>query len=434
MRSRFISFMGLRYFRSRRRGVGGTSTLLAILGVAVGVMALTAVMGVMNGFQLGFIESILEISSYHLQIRGLTDRSASEMLESLRRLPAVRSAVPFTEHQVIMEGRFADPRGCLIRGIPADIRRLDPSFFQTLEVVSGNFALEQPGAIVLGAELSRHLGVGVGDVVSILSLQGTSLGKLVPASRFYQVVGLFRSGYYEFDLGWAFFSLEEGVALEGNSGTPMTIGVKIQNRFRDQQAMAAIRKIQPGQDFQIVSWREFNRAFFGALRMEKIMMTVLIGLIFVVVGFNIHHSLRRAVRERYEEIGVLKALGASDVAVRRIFLLEGLLIGAIGAFVGLLLGLLISANINAVFDFAELVVNAAISFVDLLLYPLLQSPGGRFSLFSPAYFYITEVPSTVLLREAVLIAIFGVFAPTVAAAAAASRVKEVRPAEVLRYE
>jgi lipoprotein-releasing system permease protein len=434
MRSRFISFMGLRYFRSRRRGVGGTSTLLAILGVAVGVMALTAVMGVMNGFQLGFIDSILEISSYHLQIRGLTGRSASEMLESLRRLPAVRSAVPFTEHQVIMEGRFADPRGCLIRGLPADIRRLDPSFFQTLEVVSGNFALEQPGAIVLGAELSRHLGVGVGDVVSILSLQGTSLGELVPASRFYQVVGLFRSGYYEFDLGWAFFSLEEGVALEGNGGTPLTIGVKIQNRFRDQQAMAAIRRIQPGQDFQIVSWREFNRAFFGALRMEKIMMTVLIGLIFVVVGFNIHHSLRRAVRERYEEIGVLKALGASDVAVRRIFLLEGLLIGAIGAFVGLLLGLLISANINAVFDFAELVVNAVISFVDLLLYPLLRSPSGRFSLFSPAYFYITEVPSTVLLREAVLIAIFAVFAPTVAAAAAASRVKEVRPAEVLRYE
>ena len=434
MRSRFISFMGLRYFRSRRRGVGGTSTLLAILGVAVGVMALTAVMGVMNGFQLGFIDSILEISSYHLQIRGLTGRSASEMLESLRRLPAVRSAVPFTEHQVIMEGRFADPRGCLIRGLPADIRRLDPSFFQTLEVVSGNFALEQPGAIVLGAELSRHLGVGVGDVVSILSLQGTSLGELVPASRFYQVVGLFRSGYYEFDLGWAFFSLEEGVALEGNGGTPLTIGVKIQNRFRDQQAMAAIRRIQPGQDFQIVSWREFNRAFFGALRMEKIMMTVLIGLIFVVVGFNIHHSLRRAVRERYEEIGVLKALGASDIAVRRIFVLEGLLIGTIGAFVGLLLGLLISANINTVFNLAEMVVNAVIAFVDLLLFPLVQSSSGRFSLFSPAYFYITEVPSTVLLREAVLIVVFAVFAPTAAAAAAAARVKEVRPAEVLRYE
>jgi lipoprotein-releasing system permease protein len=434
MRTRFISFMGFRYFRSRRRGVGGTSTVLAILGVAVGVMALTAVMGVMNGFQLGFIESILEISSYHLQIRGLTDASASAALESLRGLPAVRSAVPFTEHQVIIEGRFSDPRGCLIRGLPADLQSLDPSFFNTLEIVSGEFALRRAGTIVLGAELSRHLGVGVGDGVSILSLQGASLGELKPENRFYEVVGLFRSGYYEFDLGWAFISLEEGLALDGNSVSTETVGIKIENRFRDQQAIQAIKDSWDGQTPDIVSWREFNRAFFGALRMEKIMMTVLIGLIFVVVGFNIHHSLRRAVRERYEEIGVLKALGASDLAVRRIFILEGLLIGTIGAFAGLLLGLLISANINAVFAFAEMIVNTALSLADLLLFPLVQSAAGRFSLFSPAYFYITEVPSTVLLREAVLIVVFAVLAPTAAAAAAASRVKEVRPAEVLRYE
>jgi lipoprotein-releasing system permease protein len=434
MRVRFISFMGFRYFRSRRRSVGGTSTVLAILGVAVGVMALTAVMGVMNGFQLGFIDSILEISSYHIQIRGLTDQSAAAMLDSLRELPVVRSAVPFTEHQVIIEGRYSEPRGCLIRGLPVDVTRLDPSFSQSLELVSGEFALGKPGAIVLGVELSRHLGVGVGDGVSVLSLEGASLGDLEPTSRFYQVVGLFRSGYYEFDLGWAFFSLGEGLALEGAGGSPLIIGVKIQNRFRDQQAVASIRELFPGQKLEIVSWREFNRAFFGALRMEKIMMTVLIGLIFVVVGFNIHHSLRRAVRERYEEIGVLKALGASDVGLRRVFILEGLLIGTIGASVGLLLGLLISANINAVFSFAETVVNAVISFADLLLFPFLQPASGRFSLFSPAYFYITEVPSTVLLREAVLIVLFAVFAPTAAAAAAAARVKEVRPAEVLRYE
>ena len=434
MRARFISFMGFRYFRSRRRGAGGTSTVLAILGVAVGVMALTAVMGVMNGFQLGFIESILEISSYHVQIRGFNDPPAAETLDSLRRLPEVRSAVPFTEHQVIIEGKYREPRGCLIRGLPVDVPGLDPSFFQTLELVSGEFALDQPATIVLGVELSRHLGVGVGDGVSILSLQGASLGQLEPANRFYQVVGLFRSGYYEFDLGWAFFSLEEGLALGAGSLRPWIIGVKIQNRFRDQQAIASIEKLLQGQALEIISWREFNRAFFGALRMEKIMMTVLIGLIFVVVGFNIHHSLRRAVRERYEEIGVLKALGASDLGLRRVFILEGLLIGTIGAFTGLLLGLLISANINAVFAFAEMVVNAVIAFMDLLLFPILQSSSGRFSLFSPAYFYITEVPSTVLLREAVLIVMFALFAPTAAAAAAASRVKDVRPAEVLRYE
>jgi lipoprotein-releasing system permease protein len=110
------------------------------------------------------------------------------------------------------------------------------------------------------------------------------------------------------------------------------------------------------------------------------------------------------------------------------------LIGSIGAFAGLVLGLVISANINALFAFAEMAVNAVIALVDLLLFPLLRTTSARFSLFSPAYFYITEVPSTVLLREAVLITLFAVFAPTAAAAAAASRVKEVRPAEVLRYE
>ncbi|UCF98762.1 MAG: ABC transporter permease [Spirochaetaceae bacterium] len=454
MRQRFISFMGFRYFRSRRRGVGGTSTALSILGVAVGVMALTAVTGVMNGFQLGFIESILEISSYHLQIRGLSDvglsrpglsqpglaqpglaqPESSRFLESLRSLPEVRSAVPFSEHQVIVEGRFSDPRGCLIRGLPEEIERLDPSFFQALEVVDGDFDLQQPGTIVLGVELSRHLGVGVGDGVSVLSLEGSSLGELKPASRFYEVVGLFRSGYYEFDLGWAFFSLREGLSLDPDSGDSVTIGVKIQNRFRDQQVMRDILRMRGVEGVHVASWREFNRAFFGALRMEKIMMTVLIGLIFIVVGFNIHHGLRRAVRERYEEIGVLKALGASDTAVRRIFILEGLLIGTIGSILGLLLGLLISVHINAVFTLAEWAVNAGLAFADLLLYPLLQSSSGRFSLFSPAYFYITEVPSTVLLREAVLIVLFAVLAPTVAAAAAAAKVKDVRPAEVLRYE
>jgi lipoprotein-releasing system permease protein len=257
---------------------------------------------------------------------------------------------------------------------------------------------------------------------------------LEPASRHYEVVGLFRCGYYEFDLGWAFISLQEGLALEGESQGAAAIGIKIQNRFRDQQALREIRNVLKRDDIQVVSWREFNRAFFGALRMEKIMMTVLIGLIFVVVGFNIHHALRRAVRERYDEIGVLKALGASDAAVRRIFLLEGLLIGSIGAFFGLLLGLLISININTVFNLAEVVVNAVLTFADLLLFPLLRTGSGRFSLFSPAYFYITEVPSTILLREAVLVVLFAVFAPTVAAAAAATRVKDVRPAEVLRYE
>jgi len=435
MRYRFITFMGLRYFRARRRSTGAASTVLSVIGVAVGVMTLTAVLGVMNGFQLGFIESILEISSYHLQVRRIDGQMIEpDDLSTLRAEPAVLAAVPFSEHQVLIEGRYGEQRGCLIRGLPSDVKNLDFGFAERLKIVAGKLDLDRPGGIVLGAELGRALGLSVGDMVSVLALEGASFGELRPLRRYYEVQGFFRSGYYEFDLGWAFFSFEQGLSLSSGAGPPITVGVKIGNRFRDQQAAQRIRASLGSDEYRVGTWREFNRAFFGALRMEKIMMMVLVGLIFVVVGFNIHHGLRRAVMERYEEIGVLKALGASENAVRGIFVVEGLLIGAIGSLFGLLVGLLISANINAVFAAAEMIVNGLLWVLTRVLSPLLHLPGDRFSLFSPAYFYITEVPSRVLPQEAVLIVLFALFSPILAAVSAASRVRIVKPAEVLHYE
>jgi len=152
------------------------------------------------------------------------------------------------------------------------------------------------------------------------------------------------------------------------------------------------------------------------------------------VGFNIFHTLRRAVRERYEEIGVLKALGASGASIRYIFILEGVLLGFFGALAGMVLGLLISMNINGVFAAAELTVNTVLSAVSALAAPLSGYGGERFALFSPAYFYISEVPSRMLLHEAVLIAVFALASSAVAAAVASRRVADVKPAEILRYD
>jgi lipoprotein-releasing system permease protein len=434
---RFVGFIGLRYFRARRRSRGVTSTVLSVVGVAVGVMTLTAVLGVMNGFQLGFIESILEISSYHLQV---TPASAAgpeleQELDRLRGLPFVRAAVPFSEQQVIVEGRYAgsELRGCLIRGVPEDVERLDSGFAGRVQMVSGRFSLQSPASVVLGVELARHLGVEVGDTLSVLALEGGSFEGLAPVRLTYVVEGLFRSGYYDFDLGWGFMSLEGAGRLSGASPPDLKIGVKIRNRFRDRAAGRGIQAALGLPASAVGSWREFNRAFFGALRMEKILMMVLVGLIFVVVGFNIHHSLRRAVRERYEEIAVLKALGTPEASLRGVFVLEGLLIGLMGSALGLLLGLLLAANVNEVFSLAEAVVNGVLGLLDRVLFPVMGG-GERFSLFSPTYFYIEAVPSRVLPQEAVLIALFALASSTLAAVSASNRVRRVRPAEVLRYE
>jgi lipoprotein-releasing system permease protein len=278
----------------------------------------------------------------------------------------------------------------------------------------------------------------------VIFLSGSSFAALEPERRTYLVTGLFRSGYYDFDLGWAFASLEDARldasasavpaagAADGEGGGDLKVGVKIRNRFRDQEALARIRLLVAGRGYTVASWREFNRAFFGALRTEKIMMMILVGLIFVVVGFNIYHSLRRAIRERYEDIGVLKALGASDTAVQYVFVLEGLLIGLVGGGLGVLLGLLIAVNINWVFRAAEQLVNLLASLIFRLAAPL--AGGEPFSLFSPAYFYISEIPSRVLFHETFLIVLFAIVSCTLAALFASSRVRAVRPAEVLRYE
>ncbi|MBN1836207.1 MAG: ABC transporter permease [Spirochaetales bacterium] len=456
---RFVTQVALRYFRARRRS-GAASTALSILGVSVGVMTLTAVLGVMNGFQLGFIESILEISSYHLQIEGLGD--PEPLLYGLTELRGVEAVVPFSEEQVILEGGvYDDQRGCLLRRVPEAVASLDAGFRERLQIVDGRFDLSQHRGIVLGAELARHLGVAPGDSVSVVSLAGGSFASMEPERRSYLVTGLFRSGYYDFDLGWAFASLEDaraeaanraeaaaggpgpGAGAQGSAGggaggtgpgPECRVGIKIRNRFRDQEALAAVRALVGERGCKVSSWREFNRAFFGALRTEKIMMMVLVGLIFVVVGFNIYHSLRRAVRERYEDIGVLKALGASDMAVQYVFVIEGLLIGLAGGGIGLLLGLLVAVNIDWVFAAAERIVNLAAALLARLAAPLSGMGAEPFSLFSPAYFYINEIPSRVLFHETLLIVLFAIGSCTVAALFASARVGAVRPAEVLRYE
>jgi lipoprotein-releasing system permease protein len=431
MSLRLLAFVSLRYFRSRRQGSGVAATILSVVGVAVGVMTLTAVLGVMNGFQLGFIESILELSSYHIQIERTDGRPLeSELLQRLSRLPMVTAVVPFSEQQVIMEGRFTGGRGCVLRGVPADVASLDHGFRSRLQIVEGAFQLKDPEDLVLGVELARHLGVGAGDMVSALALGGQSFASLAPVRRFYRVTGLFRSGYYEYDLGWAFVNLAGSGGRAGEQ--QVRYGLKLRNRFRDEAALRGVRAMLGPGPYRVGSWREFNRAFFAALRMEKLLMMILIGLIFVVVGFNIYHSLRRSVRERFEEIGVLKALGASQGSVQYIFVTEGLLIGLIGGGLGQALGLLLAANINAVFRAAEALANLVLALASRLLLPL--AGGERFALFSPAYFYLSEVPSRVLFPEALLVMLFAVGSCLLAALFAASPVRRVLPAEVLRYE
>jgi lipoprotein-releasing system permease protein len=447
---RWIAFVAARYVSRGRKDRSSPSPVLAVLGIFTGVLALTVILAVMNGFQLGFIESILEIGSYHIRLEILSPDSPWETpAAGIGELPAVAGLVPFREIRGILRGEGGGPQAAVIRGLPPDAPRRDPGMAEKLDFESGAFDLGAPGSILLGAELARRLSLRVGEEVSLLSLAGMfPVGEEdpgpegtgdAPGDAVFRVSGIFRSGSYEYDMGWAFINLEDAASLEGSAGG-LSLGIKLLNRWQDQrvlsQAAALLERDMPPGTFRLSSWRDYNRAFFGALRTEKLLMFLLVGLIFIVVGVNIFQAQRRAVLERREEIGLLRAVGATDRAVRLIFLWDGFIIGIIGAGLGLGLGLLIAFHVRTFFGALEYVVNGAVAVLNTLAAPFGGGTlgGDGFAIFSPAIFYIKEIPSRVIPREAVLIFLFGFLSALGAAWFASGRISRARPSEVLRDE
>jgi lipoprotein-releasing system permease protein len=384
---RWILFVARRFLGTRRtRGAGATG--MAVAGIAAGVATLIVVLAVMNGFQLGTIENILEVNSFHLRIN--TDRDVSQLEEvtptvaELRADPAVESVVPTAEIQTLARGFWPEPQGIVLRAVPADWLARDEGAAEQLGIVSGAFVVDEPRSVVLGAELARALGVRVGDPVSVTHIPR---GSSRPAEVELTVRGLFRTGYLDFDRGWAFTSLSTAeTSLEATDS--VVVGVKLTNRFRDAEAAERLRATLPA-EWSLENWRQYNSGIFGALRVEKAMMVFLVALIFVVVAGNIFQLLRRSILERSEEIAILRALGARQGEIRRVFALEGWYIGIAGTVVGTMVGLLIAGNINGIFGLLEslagLVGNNA---------PLV---------FSPAFFYLESVPARILPGELVLV-------------------------------
>jgi lipoprotein-releasing system permease protein len=431
----WVGFVARRYAR-RRKGSGGASFFLPVCGIAVGVLALTVILAVMNGFQMGFIESILEISSYHIRVELSEAERAEEaalLLMNGNTGRFVKSVIPYEEVQgIIREPDSGRQQAAVVRALPADALLTDQGMAEKLIMERGTFNLHDPNAILLGAEGASRLGVRLGETVTLLSLAGmlphaedNGEGDGGTLDSSFVVRGIFRSGFYEYDLGWAFIGLER--AREMEPGIKLTLGVKIGDRFADRETAALIEKAlaEHGIGAKVTSWRDYNKAFFGALRTEKLFMFILVGLIFIVVGIQIFQSQRRLVLERSDEIGLLRAVGAGVFEVRCIFTLGGFIIGGIGALTGTVLAVLIARNIAPLFGALENAVN----FIAGAL-----SGGGRFAVFSPAIFYIKDIPSRLIPQEVLAIFLFGFGSAVFAGWFASKRVTSIKPAEVLRYE
>jgi lipoprotein-releasing system permease protein len=442
MNLKWILFIAARYiFRKRKRA---PAPVLSILGIATGVFALIVILSVMNGFQLGFIESILEISSYHLRIGPIADENIAGAVEAALAVPGVKAAVPFRAFQGLAQGKRSSQHAAIVRGLPNNAMEKDLSLAGRLSFEEGSFGFENKSDALLGAELARRMGTRIGDEITMFSIPSIFNASDDSGLQTFIVKGIFRTGFYEYDTSWIFIDIDSAAAF---SETGPVLGLKLKNRFHDQQVLDFARKSLAenpafaGAAFS--GWRDYNRSFFGALRTEKLFMFILVGLIFIVVALNIYQAQRRSVLEHREEIGLLRAIGGGEHSVQLVFVIDGAIIGLSGASAGLCLGLLIASNIPRFFSAIEIIVNFGINIVNVIVSFFGAGGGsaggsaggiGDFSFFSPAVFYIKEIPSRIIPGEVVLVFLFGFFSALLAAWFASRKISRIRPAEVLRYE
>jgi lipoprotein-releasing system permease protein len=377
---RFEFFIAARYLRAKRRqAVVGVITAISVIGVAAGVASLIIALAITNGMRRDLQERLVGSTSHVdlMRVAGDGIRDWRPLLARLRQVPHVTAAAPGLYGQVLIS-RGARSGGGLIKGvIPADEKtvgnllqsvsqgsasELEPVIGEGMSVLgeesgsrsgaNGRLSAMKPregGApsyvaaqavppIVIGKDLAETLGVKVGDTVLVTSPQGelTPLG-LVPRYQRFQVVGIFKSGFYQYDSSYAFTRLLDAQKLFSEPDLISVISFKVDDLYHADRVGRAIEDAA-GKGFQTTNWMEQNRELFRALKLEQIVTFIILALIVCVAALNILIALTMMVMEKTRDIAVLMSFGVRADQVRRIFLMQGLLISIIGTALGLVVG------------------------------------------------------------------------------------------------
>ena len=427
MSYRWIFDVSRRFASVDRKSRSSATSFLAVLVICFGVMSLVTVVSVMNGFQMSFVNAIMELSSFHIRVSKSDSQTEADFLNFCADSKEIRCVSPFYESQALLVGNKSKESAGIIRGVDARTCEFDEGFAREIKIVSGSFDLSSADSIVLGSYLAQSLGVTTGNTVNLLALSGGKDVELLSQNRQFKVTGIFECGYYDINQGYAFVSLEAAHMYFGEDA-PVFYGIKIRRPQNDGFVSAAIKSRFP--DAAVQSWREYNRTFFGALRVEKNILMLLVFLIFVVVAVNIYNGMRRLVFERSQEIAALSALGGTSFQIKAIFVVRGFLTGAAGTVIGIVLGIFISLNIRSVF----LGVSHCLYWLELFFTSVFSPENAAFVTENQMYAIYASIPARIIPSEVLLISLFGVLSPLLASVLASRSVLKLKIAEVLHNE
>ncbi len=340
---RFELFVALRYLKAKRRQTAiSVITVISVVGVAAGVAALVVALAINNGFrealQQKLLGAVADVNLLKVENNGISNYEV--LTARLAKTPGVVADAPALYEEILISSRQRS-KGAVLKGI--DVKREQQVSGVLRHLKSGNAAdLEEkfPDAdpIVLGADLAKSLGVEVGGEVLVTSPQGslTPFGT-VPKYRRFRVVGIFDSGYYDFDSTWAYTNLDAAQKLFDLRNVASVIEFKLKDIYQAENVAATIRK-EAGPGFDTTTWMQQNRSLFRALKLERLVTILTIGLIMLVAALNIFITLAMMVMEKNRDVAVLMSMGAKAKQIAKIFTMHGLLIGGAGTALGLALG------------------------------------------------------------------------------------------------
>jgi len=408
----FEFFIGSRYLRTKQKQAFiSLITVLSIAGVTVGVMALIVVIAVMTGFEYDLKSRILGVESHIVIMRhNVPFSDYRNILEHVENTDGVEAATPFINSQVILRSSLS-LSGAVLRGIDPDsadrvIKNLDKVFLKNLKETDQrkSTSIAMPG-IILGKELAENLGVMQGDPVHLISPRGmiSPIGH-IPTMKRFKVAGLFESGMYEYDRSLAYIHIKDAQKILRMGNSVNGIEVRVNDIYNARDIAVRIVK-ELGFQYWARDWMQMNQNLFSALKLEKTVMFIILALIVLVAAFNIASTLIMMVMEKTKDIAILKAMGATDKSIRKIFVFKGVVIGSIGTIFGVCLGFILCTVLK--------------------YYQFIELPGD--------VYYITTLPVKLELLDVVMIASAAMAISFLATLYPARQASKLDPVEAIRY-
>ena len=412
--SAFEWMLSLRYLRARRKeGFISVIAGFSFLGIVLGVATLIIVMAVMNGFRGELLDKILGLNG-HLLIQPL-EKPLTDWEEVAARIAAVKGvklAAPIVEGQALASSPF-NAGGVLVRGIRLTDMEGLPSVINNIKQGSlGGF--DDAQGVAIGRRLADQLSLRAGDNITLVAPRGavTPMGT-TPRIKVYKVAAVFEIGMSEYDGAMVFMPLKEAQAYFNRAGDVTAIEVYTDNPDKVAQYRKDVQDAAKRPIFMI-DWRQRNATFFNALQVERNVMFLILTLIVLVAALNIVSGLIMLVKDKGQDIAILRTMGATQGAIMRVFLITGAAIGVVGTLFGFLLGVVVCLNIESIRQFMSWLTNT--------------------ELFSPELYFLSRLPANMDTGETVAVVLMALILSLLATLYPSWRVARLDPVEALRYE